>query len=57
MQQSYNIRFSDLLNHLNSDAAKRYPVTVIINGEFYNLTDDRPNKPSTPAEHAENLPF
>lgn len=57
MQDTYNISFSDLMNHLNSDAAKRYPVTVIINGEFYNLTDDRPNKPSTPAEHAENLPF
>ncbi len=57
MQDTYTIKFSDLMNHLNSDYVKRYPVTVIINGEYYSLTDDRPNKPSTPAEHADNLPF
>lgn len=32
MQKNNNIRFSDLVRHLNSDATKRYHVTVIING-------------------------
>lgn len=56
MQDTYTIKFSDLMNHLNSDDVKRYPVTVLINGEYYSLIDDRPAKNDT-ISRAETLDF
>jgi hypothetical protein len=41
MQDTYTMKFSELVKHLNSDCIDRYPVTILINGEYYDLEDDR----------------